>query len=118
MASLRQDVTFGLRMLGKSPGVSAIAILSLALAIGANTAIFTVWNAIMWQSVAVPEASRVVNLYTQDATGGGTSNGPYFPLSYPNYQDYAKATSVFSGLVAYMDVPATMTVHGQTDQVA
>ncbi|HEY7856163.1 MAG TPA: ABC transporter permease [Terriglobales bacterium] len=119
MNSLTQDTKFGWRMLWKNPALSLIAILSLALAIGANTAIFTVYNAVLLHTVPVNDPSTVVQLFTQDKgapnnLGGG---GNLFGLSYLNYQDYAKDTAVFSGLYASTGLGAAMTYKDQTDQI-
>ncbi len=112
MHDIWQDVKFGWRTLGKNKALSLVAVLSLALAIGANTAIYTVWNAVMNHQVAAQDPARLVNLYTRDNTGGNA----YLGLSYPNYQDYAKDTRVFSGLAVYGGAGATLTYHGHSSQ--
>src|SRR6185312_13115389 len=113
-----QDLKFGWRVLLKSPGLSLIAVLSLALAIGANTAIFTVWNAVLLHGVAVHDPARLLNLYTQDSgPNAGVGGFQYLGLSYPNYQDYARNTAVFSGLSIYQGLGLALTYQGQTDQV-
>jgi len=61
MSSLIQDVRYGLRMLAKSPGFTAVAILSLALGIGANTAIFTLINGLMLKSLPVRDPRQLVS---------------------------------------------------------
>lgn len=67
MGSLWQDILFGARMLVKNPGVSAIAIISLALGIGANTTIFTVVNAVLLNPLPVKDISQLVEVDTIDA---------------------------------------------------
>jgi putative ABC transport system permease protein len=94
-----QDIRFALRILTKSPGFSATAILSLALGIGANTTIFTVVNAILLNPLPVKQISRVVQVDTVDSkTRVTAANVTKLGMSYPNFQDYARNSKVFSGL--------------------
>jgi predicted permease len=94
-----QDVRFALRILIKNPGFSAIAILSLALGIGANTTIFTVVNAILLNPLPVKQISRVVQVDTVDTkTRVTAANVTKLGMSYPNFQDYARTSKLFSGL--------------------
>lgn len=67
MHTLWQDVKYGLRMLARNPGFAAVAILSLALGIGANTTIFTVVNAVLLNPLPVQDSSRLVELDTVDS---------------------------------------------------
>ena len=99
MHTFWQDIRFALRILTKSPGFSAIAILSLALGIGANTTIFTVVNAILLNPLPVKQISRVVQVDTVDTkTRVTAANVTKLGMSYPNFQDYARNSKVFSGL--------------------
>src|SRR6516162_8176995 len=98
METLWQDIRFAFRMLIKNPGFSAIAILSLALGIGANTTIFTVVNAILLHPLPVKDIPRLVEVDTIDTkTRVTAANFTKMGMSYPNYQDYAKENQVFSG---------------------
>lgn len=100
METLRQDARYAIRMLIKNPGFSAIAILSLALGIGANTTIFTVVNAILLHPLPVKEISRLVEVDTVDSkTRVTAANFTKLGMSYPNFQDYARENQVFTGLV-------------------
>lgn len=102
MQTLLQDARFAVRMLVKNPGFSAIAILSLALGIGANTTIFTVVNAILLHPLPVKDISRLVELDTVDSkTQVTVANATKLGMSNPNYQDYARENQVFSGLACF-----------------
>ncbi|HVX65219.1 MAG TPA: ABC transporter permease [Bryobacteraceae bacterium] len=101
MGSLVQDVCYGFRTLRKSPGFAAIAILSLALGVGANTAIFSFINAALLKPLEVAEPGRLVSLYQTKAT-----DTAYFtPCSYPEFEYYRAHSRLFSGMLAYLRVP-------------
>jgi len=106
---LIHDLKFGLRMLGRNPGFTAVAVLTLALGIGANTAIFTIVNAILLNPLPVADSAHLVQLDTVDkktmvALGSATRLG----VSFPNYEDYQRQTDVFSGLEASQGADLTM----------
>jgi predicted permease len=119
MQTLMQDVRYAVRMLAKNKAFSAIAILSLALGIGANTTIFTVVNAILLHPLPVKEISRLVEVDTVDTkTVVTAANATKLGMSYPNYQDYARENQVFSGLVAVAGpLPLTWSGHAEPKQV-
>jgi predicted permease len=95
----QQDLRGGLRMLKKSPGFTFVAVLSLALGIGANTAIFTIINAVFLHPLPVEQPARLVELFTRDTLTVDTNvNFQITPTSLPNYEDYRDQNSVFSGL--------------------
>jgi predicted permease len=115
MHTFWQDIRFALRILIKSPGFSAIAILSLALGIGANTTIFTVVNAILLNPLPVKQISRVVQVDTVDTkTRVTAANVTKLGMSYPNCQDYARNSKVFSGLSCIAG-PLPLTWSGGTE---
>ena len=91
-----QDLRYGLRMLAKSPAFTVIAALSLALGIGANTAIFSMVNVILLKPVPVQEPSRLVSVFMLDQRNPGN-----LPLSHLNYKDLRDQNKVFSGMAAF-----------------
>ena len=99
---LKQDLRYAARMLWKSPVFSAVAILSLALGIGANSAIFTLIDAVMLRMlpVAAPEQLVQVDPYTDNHKGG---------FSYPLYQQLRDRNQVFSGLLTVAKTPLRLT---------
>jgi len=101
LEDLRQDVKGGLRVLAKNPGFTAVAVLSLGLGIGANTAIFTIINAVFLHPLPVAEPSQLVEVFTRDTrTVQAASNFILTGSSIPNFQDYRDQNSVFSGMAA------------------
>jgi predicted permease len=111
METLWQDLRHGLRVLLKSPAFSGVAVLSLALGIGANTTIFTVINAVLLHPLPVKGIQQIVELDTIDTkTKVGFANAEKLGMSFPNFQDYQKQTDVFSSLSCI--VPLALTWSG------
>src|SRR5215470_12021643 len=114
-----QDVRHGARVLRKSPGFSAVAVLSLALGIGANTTIFTVVNAILLHPLPVKDISQVVELDTIDTkTHVGFANATKLGLSFRNFQDYQQHNDVLSGATCILPVPLTWSGGAEPRQIA
>jgi predicted permease len=116
--TLWQDVRYGLRMLAKSPGFTAIAILTLALGIGANTAIFSILNQVLLRRLPVRNPAELVILKSPGPKHGHTwSDGDDSEIfSYPLYKGLAKNTSAFDGVMARFEFPASIASRGQTDR--
>src|SRR6202171_1529065 len=103
-----QDLRYGLRMLRKNPGCTAVAVLSLALGIGANTTIFTVVNAILLHALPVRDISRLVEMDTVDTKTLVTqARSEKLGMSFPNFQDYRRDNTVFTDLAAFMPTAVT-----------
>src|SRR6202048_762001 len=106
-----QDLRYGLRMLRKNPGFTAVAVLSLALGIGANTTIFTVVNAVLLRALPVRDLPRLVEMDTIDSKLLVTqARSEKLGMSFPNFQDYRRNNQVFTDLAAFM--PLTLTWSG------
>jgi predicted permease len=102
MGILWQDIRYGLRMLGRNPGFTAVAVLAIALGVGVNAGIFSVLNGVALRMLPVPCAGQVVSV---DQIFHGRSargvHGEATLFSYSEYQDYRASNHVFSGLLAY-----------------
>jgi predicted permease len=103
LETLLQDIRFGLRMLRKNPGFTAVAVLTLALGIGANTAIFSVVDAVLLNPVPFPQPDRLVNFYES------TRLAPKSVISYPNFLDWEREAHNFSGMAAWVGDEFTLT---------
>jgi predicted permease len=91
---LRVDLRYGIRTLAKSPAFTLAAILSLAIGIGVNTAIFSVIDALVFRPIAVPDEGRVTRLFT---TSPQDNEGAF---SWPEYQEFSRQSRSFTGMVA------------------
>ena len=97
MRQLRQDLRFGARTLAKTPGFTTVAVLVLAVGIGANSAMFSLVNALLIRPLA-GQADELVGLYSHDRTKPGSS---YRAFSYQNYADIRSGNDVFESLLAH-----------------
>ena len=118
METLKQDVRYGLRMMAKNPGFTIIAIITLALGIGANTAIFTLFDQVLLRRLPVRDPQELVQLrYSGSDTGRensrGSNPGDYF--SYPMYKDLRDQSSVFSGVLATFFTQVGLQWHNQPE---
>ncbi len=118
---IRQDVVFGLRQLKRNPGFAAVAVLTLALGIGANTGIFSIVNAVLLQPLQYPNASDIYTLWQNDLADGVERDG----VAPANFNDWRNENRVFRRIAATrpysfeykeagraLDIPATLVTEG------
>jgi putative ABC transport system permease protein len=113
LEQLWQDIRFSLRMMRKSPAFTAIVVLTLALGIGANTAIFTVVNAVLLRPLEYSHPDQLLRVWGVNATNGNQRAW----TSYPNLQDLHSQNTSFSSLAAARDDEWTLTGNGEPQQV-
>ncbi|MGB7028997.1 MAG: ABC transporter permease [Candidatus Acidiferrum sp.] len=111
MMSFWQDVRYGLRVLLKSPGFTAIAVLTLALGIGANTALFSVVNGVLLNPLPFPNPDQLVAVYSKTAEFEQSS------ISYPNFLDWVRDNHSFSKLGAFRSEEYNMTGQGEPERL-
>ena len=112
MRSLINDIRYGLRNFAKRPGFTAIAIVTLALGIGANTAIFSLVNTVLLRPLPVPHPEELTEVY------GTFHNGADYTIqSYLNYKDYRDRNDVFSGLIAYRFAPMSISHESRNERI-
>jgi len=119
MEALWKDIRYGLRMLAKNPGFTAVAVLTLALGIGANTGIFSVMSQVLLQRLPVPHPEELVLLYAPGPKTGHVSSDEgdgSESFSYPMYKDIRDRNSVFAGLAAKANFPVSVAFRGQTER--
>ena len=97
LAHWTQDVRYGLRALTKNPGFTTVAIITLALGMGATTAIFSVVNAVMVRPLPFADPDRLIRLWESNPSGGW----PQFSHSHPNFLDWQAQQTTFEGLAGY-----------------
>jgi predicted permease len=110
--TLGQDLRYGLRTLLKNPGFTAVAIITLALGIGANTALFSVVNGVLLNPLPYWQPDRLVALYTH------TADNSKFSISYPNFQDWVRDNRSFSAMAAYRADDFNLTGMGVAERVS
>src|SRR5579862_2480224 len=95
MNTFLQDLRFGLRLLRQSPGVAVIAMVSLAIGIGANTAVFSVVNAVVLNPLPYHDSDKLVSLFTN------RHNFEKASISFPNFLDWQHMNQSFTAIAAY-----------------
>ncbi|MEJ7811390.1 MAG: ABC transporter permease, partial [Gemmatimonadaceae bacterium] len=103
-----QDLRSALRTLAKSPGFTAVVVLTLALGIGVNTAVFSVVNAALLRPLPVERPEELVRVFTSESSPPGAPQRRYGATSYPDYLDLRARTDAFAGMVTY--IPITLSL--------
>jgi predicted permease len=112
LAGLGQDLRYGFRTLRKNPGFTAVAMLALALGIGANTAIFSVVNGVLLQPLAYPDPDRLLMIYETTAEFNRSS------VAYPDFLDWHRQSRSFTDMGTFRSDDFNFTGAGQPEQVS
>src|ERR1044071_9740659 len=111
MESLFQDIRYGLRTLIQHRGFTAIAVLTLALGIGANTAIFSVVNAALIRPLPYKDADKLVVVWEQSPREAQNVANP------ANYMDWSEQNTVFTEMATFFDTTVSLTSDGEPEEV-
>ena len=111
MRNLWHDLRYAVRILLKAPAFTLIAVLSLALGIGANAAIFSLVNAILLRPLAVMEPERLISVFPTDKSGEAQA------FSYPNYVDFRDRNDVFTGLFVTRFAPMSLSRENANERI-
>ncbi len=116
-----QDLSYGARTLRKTPGFLVVAVLTLALGIGANTAIFSLTYEVLLSRLPVPHPEELVILRSPGPHNGHThsdSSVPGTAFSYPDYKELRDGNSVFTGLLARLSIPVSTSGQGRSESLS
>ena len=108
-----QDVRYGVRMLLKAPSISIVATIALALGIGANTAIFSVVNAVLLRPLPFPNSETLMNVWETDSTRGYVRGS----ASYPNFVDWRDQRHSFEHMASYHNSDFILTGRGESTRL-
>ena len=113
-----QDIRYALRMFRRAPGFATVAVLTLAFGMGANVAVFSLFNRLLLEPLPVPEPGQLVNLVSPGPRSGPTSCGSMGEcegvFSYPMFRDLERVQTVFTGLAAHRDFGVNLSYRRET----
>src|ERR1700739_2526555 len=112
MGTAWQDLRYSLRILTKSPGFAAVAVLTLALGIGANTALFSVVNGVLFNPLPYPHAEQLAAVY------GQTPRVDHGPVAYLNFLDWQSNSQTFRSMAIYRNQDYTLTGTAETQRLS
>jgi predicted permease len=117
-AERAQDIRYAVRMLRRTPGTTIVAVLTLALGIGGNVAIFSLFHQLLMRPLPVPAANELVHIVSPGLRSGSTSCGNMGScasvFSYPMFRDLERLNTVFTGIAAHRDLDVNLSVAGET----
>ena len=111
MEAFAQDIRYGIRMLRRTPGPTAVAVLTLALGIGANTGIFSLVNGVLLRPLPYPEPGQLVRVFSVWPTQ------PHFPMAVADFYDYRQGTSIFSSSALYAERDLDLTLSDRPEHL-
>lgn len=113
MGSLLQDVRYALRAMGKTPGFTAIAVIALALGIGANSAVFSICDGLIIGPLQVPNLDRIMVVWSVRPS----NENEFLAVSVANYRDWQEQATSFEHMSAYRESNYTLTISGAPERV-
>src|SRR5262249_4690676 len=113
---LMQDIRYAVRWLARNPGFTAVAIATLAMAVGVNAAIFTFVRGVLLKPLPYPRPRAIVQIWERTDRNGQVQN--MVPLSYPNFLDFRSRSRSFETMAAYSDSNFNLTGRGVPEQLA
>jgi putative ABC transport system permease protein len=113
LETIWQDLRYGARMLRKNPGFTAVAVITLALGIGANTAIFSLVNTVLLRPLPIAQPEQVVTL-----NNGWPGRGSFPLMGYTEYKDYRDRNQSLAGLAAFSGAPVSLSSNGINERVS
>lgn len=111
LETVGQDLRFAVRQLKKSPGFTLVVIVTLALGIGVNTALFSIVNTVLLHPISLPHPAELV------AVDASKPNFPYGSISWPNFRDWSRDNRSFSGLAIYKHAGFVLTGAGEAERI-
>jgi predicted permease len=119
MNGVLRDVRLALRRLGGSPGLTSLVVLTFALGIGANTAVFSLFDQVLLRSMPVKDPGSLVLIDTPGPNSGLFESNKNFPnpISYPMFKDFRDKTDVFDGVLAYLPTSVFFGVDSNTERI-